>query len=92
MEYITTAVFTAIFTVILIFFYKYVVNPQMIIKPTLDSMDKCPDNWRFNNNMCEPQYSTHCTAFNPDDAILKTIDGKCSLARNCGTTWSGFCI
>ncbi len=93
MEYIVTTVLTAIFTILIIVFYKYVINPQMIIKPTLENMDKCPDNWKYNetSKLCEPQYQTHCTAFDPEDNILKTVEAKCNLARNCGTTWSGFC-
>jgi len=93
MEYITTAVVTALFTVILIVFYKYVINPQMILRPTLDNMGKCPDNWEYveSSKMCEPRYQTHCTPFDPEENTMKTVQSRCNVARTCGTTWGGFC-
>lgn len=93
MEYIVTAILTAIFTAGFILLYKYVINPQMIIKPSNSNMAKCPDMWDYNESMkrCVPKYDTDCAPFDPNEDILKTPTGKCNLARKCNTTWSGFC-
>jgi len=93
MEYIITAILTAVFTVVLILIYKFVINPQMIKRATNANMAKCPDMWVYNESakQCEPKYDTDCVPFDPNQDILKTPTGKCNLARECNTTWSGFC-
>ena len=91
MEYIVTAVLAAIFTVLFLVLYKFVLNPQYV--PSTASMAQCPDRWNYNPTlqMCEPGYDTHCLPFNPATSTLTTMTAKCNLARSCGTSWSGMC-
>lgn len=91
MEYIVTAVLAIIFTILLIVFYKFVINPQYV--PTNVNMSQCPDMWNYDpaKQMCEPGYETHCLPFNPNSNTLTTMTAKCNLARSCGTSWSGMC-
>jgi hypothetical protein len=89
MEYIVTAVLAAIFAVIFILIYKFILNPQYV--PTNPTMAQCPDRWNYNTTtqQCEAAYSTHCLPFNPN--TLTTMTAKCNVARSCGTSWSGMC-
>ena len=91
MEYITTAAITVVFTVLIVLFYKYVINPKYVKK--VESMTQCPDRWNYNSvtKVCEPAYETHCLPFNPDANTLDTLAAKCTMARECGTVWSGMC-
>jgi len=91
MEYIVTAVLAAIFTILFVAIYKYILNPQYV--PTGTNMSQCPDMWNYNSTtkMCEPGYKTHCLPFNPSVNTLVTMTAKCNLARSCGTSWSGMC-
>lgn len=91
MEYIVTAVLAAIFTVIFVLIYKYVLNPHYV--PTNVTMSQCPDMWNYDSTkqMCVPAYETHCLPFNPNSNTLTTMTSKCNLARSCGTSWSGMC-
>lgn len=93
MEYILTAVLTAVFTILFIGLYKYAVNPQMIIRPTMDNMSLCPDNWSYveSEKKCVPTYPTSCSPFDPKAPTLDNVVARCNMARLCGTTWSGFC-
>ena len=93
MEYLTTAVLTALFTIVFLVIYKLVINPQIVFSPSPQNMSKCPDMWNYNSStqMCEPYYDTTCKAFNPDVNTMKTAAAKCNVARMCNTTWSGFC-
>jgi hypothetical protein len=71
--------------------YKYVINPQMVIPAGKGA--PCPDKWYFNpgNRLCEPQYTTDCTAFDPKTPTLHTSEAKCNLAHMCGTDWPANC-
>ena len=71
--------------------YKYVINPQMVIPAGKGA--PCPDQWSFNvgSGMCEPQYPTTCTPFDPKTETLQTPEAKCNLARTCGTDWPANC-
>ncbi len=91
MEYIITAIITVVFAVLIIVFYKFVINPQYI--RTVASLSQCPDRWNYNqiSHLCEPAYDTHCLAFDPTANTLTTMIAKCNLARGCGTFWSGMC-
>ncbi len=93
MEYIVTASLTILFTVGFIFLYKYVINPSIVYKADVSKMSKCPDRWKYNSasKSCEPNYQTGCLSFDPDVETLNTFAAKCNLARQCDTTWSGFC-
>jgi hypothetical protein len=81
---------TAIFTVAFLAVYKYVINPQKVL--TI-AKSQCPDRWSYNSGtkQCEPNYQTHCTAFDPDAATLQTASAKCNVAQSCGTSWPGYC-
>jgi len=93
MKYIVIAVSSAIFTVILLVIYKYVLNPQIVVPIDGNSMAMCPDRWTYDSDkqVCEPQYSTHCLPFNPKAQTLTTPAEKCALAKRCNTDWSGLC-
>ena len=86
-----TLVFTALFTVIIIFISRTFMYNYMETPPV--KMSKCPTRWNFNSstNMCEPSYETGCLPFNPDVDTLKTVAQKCALANHCATDWSGVC-
>uniref|UniRef100_A0A6C0CHE6 CPW-WPC domain-containing protein n=1 Tax=viral metagenome TaxID=1070528 RepID=A0A6C0CHE6_9ZZZZ len=84
----TTVIATALFTVILLAVYKYVLNPSMVIQTQIN---KCPDLWTYDGKMCVPQYETQCSAFDPDAPTLQTDAAKCNTAHTCGTSWSGYC-
>ena len=86
-----TLVFTAIFTVVMIFIARtFMYNYQTV---TIGNLSQCPDRWNFNavTQMCEPAYSSLCLPFNPSAATLNSVVAKCNLARSCGTDWSGVC-
>jgi hypothetical protein len=86
-----TLIFTAIFTVIIIFVARRFLYNYISINPV--RMTQCPDRWNFNSltNMCEAAYKTTCFPFNPSAATLNSVSAKCNLARTCGTDWSGVC-
>lgn len=81
---------TVIFTVLILVAYKYVINPQIVLTP---QKTQCPDRWLYNSGtkLCEPQYPTKCSAFDPEAHTLETASAKCNVARECGTSWSGYC-
>jgi len=93
MEYMTTAALTAVFTVVFLLIYKFVINPQMVVVPDMSKMSQCPDRWNYNpaSKQCEAAYQTACLPFDPSASTLDSYTAKCNLARTCGTTWSGFC-
>jgi len=86
----TAFIATAVFTVLFLVAYKYIVNPQVVLNVT---KAQCPDRWSYNaaTHMCEPHYTTHCTPFNPDAATLQTASAKCNVAQSCGSFWAGYC-
>lgn len=81
---------TAIFTVVFLALYKYVINPQKVL--TL-AKSQCPDRWSYNSltKKCDPQYDTHCTPFDPDAPTLVSAEAKCNVAQSCGSFWPGNC-
>uniref|UniRef100_A0A6C0AIM5 CPW-WPC domain-containing protein n=1 Tax=viral metagenome TaxID=1070528 RepID=A0A6C0AIM5_9ZZZZ len=89
-SYSTAIVATIVFTIILLIIYKLIVNPQMVI---VASKAKCPDLWAYNEKekVCEPQYKTSCSSFDPKSPSLHTATAKCTLAHRCGSTWAGYC-
>jgi hypothetical protein len=93
MQYITTAVLTALFTILFLVVYKYGFNPQMVKNLKGSDFPKCPDRWSYDSvhNMCIPMYFTPCFAFNPNDPTLDSAVAKCNMARTCGTTWNKAC-
>jgi len=93
MEYVSTAALTVLFTAILLIVYKYVINPQIVIRLDTTKMAKCPDGWKYNlaSNLCQPNAATSCMPFDPDASTIQSAIAKCNLARQCGTTWSGMC-
>ena len=93
MEYVSTAALTVLFTVVLLIVYKYVINPQIVIRLDTTKMAKCPDSWTYNlaSNLCQPNAATSCMPFDPDATTIQSVIAKCNLARQCGTTWSGMC-
>jgi hypothetical protein len=86
----TAFVVTAVFTVLFLVAYKYIVNPQMVLNV---EKSQCPDRWTYNagTKMCEPKYDTHCTPFDPDAPTLQTAEAKCNVAQSCGSFWPGNC-
>jgi hypothetical protein len=90
-DVLTPVVVAVVVTVLLLAFYKYVINPQMVIPAGKGS--PCPDKWllNFGSGMCEPQYSTECRAFDPKTPTLQTPEAKCNLAQACGTDWPANC-
>ena len=86
----TAFVVTAVFTVLFLVAYKYIVNPQMVLNV---EKSQCPDRRTYNagTKMCEPKYDTHCTPFDPDAPTLQTAEAKCNVAQSCGSFWSGNC-
>lgn len=93
MEYVSAAALTAVFTVILLVIYKFVINPQIVLRLDSTKMARCPDNWKYNvaTKLCEPNAATSCMPFSPDESTVQSAAAKCNLARTCGTTWSGMC-
>jgi hypothetical protein len=93
MEYVSAAALTAVFTVILLIIYKFVINPQIVLTLDPTKMAKCPDTWKYNvaTKLCEPNSATSCMPFSPDESTIQSAAAKCNLARTCGTTWSGMC-
>lgn len=89
MQYIITLLAVAIFTILFLVLYKYVINPQVVVQPAAGT---CPDRWNYNTStkMCEPGYQTHCIPFDPTAPTLNTPAAKCNMARTCGTSW-GYC-
>jgi hypothetical protein len=90
---LVSAILTALFTIGMLFFYKLVINPQVVFTADIRHMAKCPDGWVFSitSQSCEPGYPTSCLPFKPDTQMLSSASARCNLARSCGTTWSGFC-
>jgi hypothetical protein len=78
-------------TFALLAFYKYVINPQIVIPHGRGNV--CPLLWEFNQNngLCEPRYMTICQPFDPKTPTLESPDAKCNLAHTCGTDWEGNC-
>jgi hypothetical protein len=93
MSYVTTAVLTVLFTIGFLVLYKLLINPQIVITPSVKNMAKCPDRWNYSitSQMCEPEYKTSCLPFNPNVETLDSALARCNVARTCGTTWSGMC-
>jgi len=93
MEYVSTAALTVLFTVILLIVYKYVINPQIVLRMDPTKMAKCPDSWTYDSasNLCKPNALTSCMPFDPDASTIQSAVAKCNLARSCGTTWLGMC-
>ena len=81
---------TAIFTVAFLALYKYAINPQIVVNI---AKAQCPNRWTYNmaTKNCEPQYETHCTAFDPSAPTLESASAKCNVAQSCGTSWTGNC-
>jgi hypothetical protein len=93
MELLSTIAWTALFTVVFLVVYKFVINPQVILTLDTKKMAKCPDGWAYNvaTSTCDPQVKTSCYPFDPDAVAMQSAPAKCNLARTCGTTWSGMC-
>jgi hypothetical protein len=94
MEYLLTTAWTIVFTVLFLVIYKYVINPQVILKLDASKMSKCPDGWLYDSekNLCfYDSPVSGCLPFNPDDVSIQSTSAKCNLARQCGTTWNGMC-
>jgi hypothetical protein len=93
MEYIVTAFFTVLFTLLFLGIYKFGFKPQVVLTFDGSKMARCPDQWSYDSiqGVCKPTYTTHCLPFDPSAPALATGSSKCNLARTCGTTWSGMC-
>lgn len=91
MEYLSTIVWTTLFTILFLVVYKVVVNPQVVLSIDTSKMAQCPDAWSLHNNLCTPNYKTECQPFDPKLSTIQSATAKCNLARTCGTTWSGMC-
>jgi hypothetical protein len=93
MEYVSTAALTILFTAGFLIVYKFVINPQIVLRMDPTKMAKCPDSWTYdsNSNLCKPNASTSCMPFDPNASTIQSAVAKCNLARTCGTTWSGMC-
>uniref|UniRef100_A0A6C0K172 CPW-WPC domain-containing protein n=1 Tax=viral metagenome TaxID=1070528 RepID=A0A6C0K172_9ZZZZ len=89
MEYLSTIALTALFTVALLFAYKYLVNPSVVGTLALSAV--CPDGWSYKGKMCHPDMKTSCMPFDPHAPTLSSTTAKCNLARTCGTDWNGAC-
>jgi hypothetical protein len=91
MEYITTAALTILFTVLIVLFYKFVIDPKRV--KDNGPMAICPDRWNYDATykLCKPSYSTNCLPFDPSSSNMTSMTAKCDLARSCGTFWSGMC-
>ncbi len=93
MEYLNTVAWTLVFTLAMLAFYKFVINPQVVFSLDPTKMAKCPDAWTYNmaTKLCEPNMPTSCYPFDPDAPTIQSAVAKCNLARTCGTSWSGMC-
>jgi len=87
-DMITTIIATILFTVVALAIYKYLLNPQAILKV---KAQKCPDMWSYDGKMCVPNYSTGCTPFDPSAPSIQSAAAKCNTAHMCGTSWTGIC-
>ena len=87
MNYAVTAAIAAISTLIVLFFYKFVINPVVVLSAV---KTRCPDMWTYDisTKMCKPMYSTACLPFDPESSTLDSDAARCNVARSCGTTWS----
>jgi len=81
---------TLLWLVVVFIIYKYVINPQIVITPSMKTASKCPDRWTFDNGMCNPDYDTKCVPFDPSK--IKLSYQACNIARQCGTNWSEMCL
>jgi hypothetical protein len=86
-----TVIYSVVFTVIFLLFYKFVLNPTIIRFADLSKMSICPDSWSYDGSQCIPNMSTSCSPFTPNTKMLETLSARCRLAKMCGTTWSGVC-
>ena len=84
---VQTVVVSLITVIGLLFLYRYIFNPQLLLRS--GPATTCPDQWIFSDGLCRPTYSTNCNEFDPE-TILSAAYG-CNLARTCGTTWPGKC-
>ena len=86
MNYAATTALAVVSTLLILFLYKVVINPVVIL-PAIKT--QCPDMWTYDmsTKMCKPMYSTACLPFDPEASTLRTDSSKCNLARSCGTTW-----
>jgi hypothetical protein len=93
MEYLSTAAWTLVFTLLMLVIYKFVINPQVVLTLDPTKMAKCPDAWVYNSGtkLCEPNMPSECYPFDPDAPAIQSAAAKCNLARTCGTSWSGMC-
>ena len=72
---------------ILLFAYRYLFNPQVLLGSVGESV--CPDRWSYVDGLCRPLYDTSCVSFDPSKITSKA--SACNLARTCGTNWPGKC-
>jgi hypothetical protein len=73
---------------VLLFIYKSVLNPQ-VMPASSGPPTTCPENWKFEDGLCKPDYETNCMPFDPTKITSKSAG--CNIARSCGTVWSGKC-
>jgi len=87
MNYAATAALAAVFTILILVFYKFVINPVVIL-PAVKT--QCPAMWEYDvaSKMCKPMYETACLPFDPESKTLNSDAARCNVARSCGTTWS----
>jgi len=89
MSKLTIAVYSIVGITVIVLLYKYVFNPQMVLTPSVGKASQCPVNWSYSAGLCHPEYGTSCMPFDPSK--ITSAESGCSLARTCGTDWSGMC-
>lgn len=88
----TIALWTLFWTILVLLVYKFVINPQLVLTPSVQHLSACPEHWSYDatTKLCSPTYDTPCGPFNPE--TVTTISQACGIATACGTNWSGMCL
>jgi hypothetical protein len=73
-----------------LFSYRFLFNPQIVIESSKETLSQCPERWSLKDGLCVPSYTTKCIAFDP--GTITTFQAACNLAKSCGTDWSGLCL
>jgi len=76
--------------IVLLFAYRFLFNPQVLLGGVSSDGTTCPTHWNYVGGLCKPTYQTTCASFDPF-TITSKVAG-CNIARSCGTDWPGKCV
>jgi hypothetical protein len=91
MRYVEIAIWTIVLAGVGLVIYKFIVNPQIIVTPSVEKLSQCPTRWTYDagTKLCSPDYATSCKPFDP--STITNVQQACNIATTCGTNWSDVC-